>query len=412
MSNDGTYPAKWTDAKLSLGNIVKKRHVPLATSDGALFSQALEHAAPRKALAGLKILHICETAKGGVATYLNTLFHIGKREGVQNVFIAPSRHSEFLEDGLAQVTYPSRSRGILPTLRLLWSSFRTARRFQPDIIFAHSSFTLPILALLRISGVRSRFVYCAHGWAALQYTRGSLPFRITTAIERYLPKLAHSVICISAKEREFAWENGYRGNFIVIENCVMEARDTARSNVFAAPGDPRIHLLFVGRFDTQKGLDILHEGFAEALKKRKDIVLHLVGGSVRDEPAEDLVSDSRHIVRHGWVGNAEIDSYFRSADAIVVPSRWEAFGLVVAEAFRNGTPALVSDRGALPSFVEEGKSGHVFKLTPESIAEILGSLSKHRLQDMRENARLSYERRYTVEIFKKKIEQLYLALAD
>lgn len=365
----------------------------------------------RSSLAGVKVLHICETAKGGIATYFNVLFHIGKRDGIRNVFLTPSRHSEYLDDGMDQVTYSASERGILPTLRLIWSTLRTAWSLRPDIIFAHSTFTLPVLAALRAVGLKSKVIYCPHGWAAEQYELGSLRYRIAVMIESHLPGLADSIICISPSEMAFAEANGYKGNFIVIDNCVMDAKASARSDVFGPLDDPKIHLLFVGRFDLQKGVDILQEAFGALLKERDDVVLHLVGGAVVNGVEDDRVlPESENVKRHGWIANDEIDSYFRSADAVIVPSRWEAFGLVVAEAFRNGTPALVSDRGALPDLVEEGTSGRVFGLSAESIREMLSGLEKGSLRAMRCDARLAYEEHHTIERFKEKIDNLYLDL--
>ncbi len=359
---------------------------------------------------GLRVLHVCETAKGGIATYFNTLFEIGERDQTHNVFVVPSRHAEFLDAGLDRITYPAPSRGIIPTLRLIRVALSEARALRPDIIFTHSTFTLPTLAALRLLGVKARLVYCAHGWAAQQYNPGSFRHRVASLIENYIPGMADRVVCISSFEQEFAIKQGYRGDFTVIDNCVVDARADARNDLFAPPDDPRIHLLFVGRFDRQKGIDILQEAFLEALKTRKDIVLHLVGSAVLSGGEDDILPASENVVRHGWVANGDIDHYFRSADAVIVPSRWEAFGLVVAEAFRNGTPTLVSDRGALPSLVEDGRSGYVFELTTESIGRLLAGLTKDDLRAMRANARLAYEARHTVEHFRKNIDSLYRAL--
>ncbi|WP_424934306.1 glycosyltransferase family 4 protein [Amaricoccus macauensis] len=365
----------------------------------------------RASLAGLKVLHVCETAKGGIATYFNVLSSIGKQDRIRNVFVTPSRHTEYLDDDLDKVTYTAPDRGILPTFRLIWSTIRASRSLRPDIVFAHSTFTLPVLAALRTIGLKSKIIYCSHGWAAQQYEPGTFRHRVATMVERHLPSLADSIICISSSEQDFARDNGYKGNFVVIDNCVMDAKDAARDDAFGSEDDPRIHLLFVGRFDRQKGIDLLQEAFVDILKERQDIVLHLVGGAVVNGAEEDgVLPESANVVRHGWVANSDIDSYFRSADAIIVPSRWEAFGLVVAEAFRNGTPALVSDRGAPPSFIEEGQTGHVFHLSAASIRDTLSGLKKKDLRAMRKNARQAFEDRHTVARFREKIDNLYLAL--
>ena len=61
----------------------------------------------------------------------------------------------------------------------------------------------------------------------------------------------------------------------------------------------------------------------------------------------------RHHDRIGCPGAAST-RYYAAADGLVVPSRWEGFGLVAIEAMRAGTAVIASDRGALPELVEHG----------------------------------------------------------
>ena len=64
-----------------------------------------------------------------------------------------------------------------------------------------------------------------------------------------------------------------------------------------------------------------------------------------------------------------------------MPSRWEAFGLVAIEAMKYGKAVIVSNRGALPELIEDGKNGFVFNFEKaEQLIEILERLRPEDLQ--------------------------------
>jgi glycosyltransferase involved in cell wall biosynthesis len=58
---------------------------------------------------------------------------------------------------------------------------------------------------------------------------------------------------------------------------------------------------------------------------------------------------------------AELESFYRGARFLVVPSLWfETFGLVVGEAMSHGIPVIASRIGALAELVEDGRTGLLF----------------------------------------------------
>ena len=61
-----------------------------------------------------------------------------------------------------------------------------------------------------------------------------------------------------------------------------------------------------------------------------------------------------------------------AADVVVVPSRTEAFGIVVLEAWRRGTPVVASDRAGLGELVRDGVDGLL--VDPEDIAALAGAI--------------------------------------
>ena len=69
---------------------------------------------------------------------------------------------------------------------------------------------------------------------------------------------------------------------------------------------------------------------------------------------------------------SELKKYYSAAEALVMPSLYESFGLVPVEAMACGTPALVSRIGEMRNIVKEGKNG--FSFGPNNAASLAGCL--------------------------------------
>lgn len=355
----------------------------------------------------IQVLHACETAIGGVATYIRALSGLSETD-VQQSYLVPANHASGLSEMSDVETYPSKSRGLSNLLQFQRALLRRCRTQPPQIVFFHSTFALFGLVALRLSNRKIRTIYCAHGWAIARYEESSLKGRIVRAIEGRLCGLADVVVNISKGDEALAQRLGYRGEQITIENAVEEPSPGARDDLFADEPDA-LHLLFVGRFDRQKGLDILLKAFAEAHTARPDLRLHIVGATVRDDGGPIDLPDGASL--SGWVDPTSIDDWYRSADALVVPSRWEGFGLVVPEALRNGTPAVVSNTGALPGLIAHGETGYVFDLTPSDLSQALQALEKERLASMTPACRQTYHERFHISRFRDDFSSLFKSLS-
>jgi D-inositol-3-phosphate glycosyltransferase len=125
-------------------------------------------------------------------------------------------------------------------------------------------------------------------------------------------------------------------------------------------------LLFVGRIQPLKGVDVAVRALDELSVAHPDAMLVIVGGaSGVDGPAEQarvrrLVDELGLVDRVRFVDPQPhhlLSTYYRAADACVVPSRSESFGLVALEAAACGTPVVAADVGGLSTLVDHGRSG-------------------------------------------------------
>jgi D-inositol-3-phosphate glycosyltransferase len=123
-------------------------------------------------------------------------------------------------------------------------------------------------------------------------------------------------------------------------------------------------LLFVGRIQPLKGLDVAVRALAEV--DREDAELVVVGGpSGRSGP--DELARVHALATELGVGDRMrfvppqphhlLSTWYRAADVVVVPSRAESFGLVALEAAACGAPVVASDVGGLRTIVEHERTG-------------------------------------------------------
>ena len=123
-------------------------------------------------------------------------------------------------------------------------------------------------------------------------------------------------------------------------------------------------LLFVGRIQPLKGLDVAVAALAQL--EHEDAELVVVGGpSGRSGPDElarvhALARDLGVRDRIRFVPPQPhhlLSTWYRAADVVLVPSRSESFGLVALEAAACGAPVVASDVGGLRTIVEDGRTG-------------------------------------------------------
>ena len=167
----------------------------------------------------------------------------------------------------------------------------------------------------------------------------------------------------------------------------------------------RKYLLFLSRIHPKKGCDLLVQAFAQVAKAHPDIDLVIAGPDQTGMRAdlEKLAAEHGVGQRIHWPGmmqGAAKWSAFRGAEAFILPSHQENFGIVVAEAMACGTPALISDKVNIWREVEASGGGFVAPDTLEGTRNLLTRflvLSPEQRQHMRTAARAAYEKHYSIE---------------
>lgn len=177
-------------------------------------------------------------------------------------------------------------------------------------------------------------------------------------------------------------------------------------------------LLYLSRIHPKKGCDLLIRAFAKFASDAPDLDL-VMAGPDQIGWAADLQTMAKELGVSGrvhWTGMLTGDAKwgaFRAAEAFVLPSHQENFGIVVAEALACGCPALISNKVNIWREVAAAGAGLVDDDTDEGAARLLGGwlvLPKDMRGAMRAKARQcfldNFDARHAAEDFARALQAL------
>jgi glycosyltransferase involved in cell wall biosynthesis len=171
-------------------------------------------------------------------------------------------------------------------------------------------------------------------------------------------ELADHILTVSELARQTYLEAGIAAERV---HAVLLGADT---ELFTPPADSErsgpLRFVFSGATIHRKGFDLLLDAFARVRREEPGVSLRIVG------PRGDAFgllaaasAGSEGIEFIGPIGQRELADEFRRADCLVLPSRNDSYGLVVAEALAAGLPVLVSSQVGAQALVLPGTNGWI-----------------------------------------------------
>ncbi|MGE8187989.1 glycosyltransferase [Pseudomonas sp. NPDC086278] len=355
-----------------------------------------------------KILHVAETIKGGVATVIRTISAPpeGEASNYEQVYLIPFDQKKELHgiDERQIRTFDRTRRDVRSLLRFAWKLARVIFKEKPHVVHLHSTFSGVIgrCVCLLIRPWRSpKIVYCPHAFSFLMES-SPVKQKAYSLIERLLQNVTDVIICVSQYELDKAATFGLdRRRMTLIYNGIPYKNDEPKT-----PDQAPIHLLFVGRLDYQKGFDVLLKAFAGV--RRTDLKLTVVGSAVNEDVVDCPVMDSVEYVP--WVTPAEVNALYQSADALIVPSRWEGFAMVPLEGMAMGLPVIASDCTSLPELVTHGVTGYIFPSGDhQALTHLLVNIEKPGLLDLGIQGRKKVRERFSAALMIRQTYDVYSA---
>lgn len=300
---------------------------------------------------------------------------------------------------------------------------RAARQllFTMDLLHVHHPFISGSLALTYAIPRSIPIVFTNHSRYDLM-TNAYLPILPDsfgeTAMRAYLPPFCQAcdlVIAPSASMRTILQEFGVTGPIEVIPNGIeLEAILSCSTEInrqFLGYSPQDIVLTYVGRLAPEKNLPFLLRAFKGVASAYENARLLLIG----DGPEKDNLQDSaanmgiaNKVHFTGMVPHAEVPCYMTTADAFVISSTSETFGISVVEAMAAGLPVLGIDSPGIRDIIVDGKIGF---LSSDDLASFTAKMarlvSEHELRRQMGVAAFNASNTYDIRTTTQNTIQLY-----
>jgi len=288
--------------------------------------------------------------------------------------------------------------------------FSNKKEIQYDLIHSHywmsgiaaltlkKSWDVPVINMFHTLGLMKQRV-------ARNFEEAEGAYRVNGELE-VLSKSDRIVAATQAELAQLQWLYQADPNKVVI---IPPGVDTSQfypippdeaKEFIGIPQENRL-ILFVGRIEPLKGIDTLIKSIAiirktGLLDSHCCLCLSIIGGEpdVKDELLSDEMARLKALsAEHGlgdlvtFLGRRGQDTlpyYYSAAEAVIMPSHYESFGMVALEAMSCGTPVIASEVGGLAFLVRDGVTGFHFPAEdPDALSERLITLIKDK--DLRRN---------------------------
>ncbi len=225
---------------------------------------------------------------------------------------------------------------ILSTFSYAFESFKLLRKIAKDYhivvedfapwnpIFSFLVYKNPVLQVHHKEGIN----------IIKRHNLLGIPFFL---IERFYPKLFRNVLTVSEISKK-----KFKIDAVIIPNGI--------NTPVEIPQEPGKYIGFIGRIDIyHKGLDLLIEAV-----KGLDVKVIIAGKGKDEERLKQMIKDVKNIDHTGFVEEKAKEDCIKNAMFFVMPSRFEAQGIVALEVASYGKPLVVSDIPELRYVVDAG----------------------------------------------------------
>lgn len=365
-----------------------------------------------------------QTGWGGIGSYVYFLARALAEAGHEVCIISRSERAEEYvhQDGPITVhrirERKTKHRWADPLMRLLpWSDWQYSRRVFETVQALHAQVPFDVVeapeykaeAFHLVRSLLLPVVVKLHTPTYLLEALNRTPRTLRETVVKLMERAAaRRAVRVTAPSRELAsrvrqaWGLSRRVMRVVPNPIDLNA---VPRQPFPAAGPPTI--LFVGRFERRKGVDVLLEAMALIRAQLPQARLVLVGGGSREQTEEDPFARwvGQEVLRGPlfgavdlvpWQDRAGVVAQYARSWVVVVPSRYENYPTVCLEAMAAGRAVIGTQAGGIPEIVEPHVTGWLVppqhpRILAAALLEALRDVP--RLQRMGEMARTAVEAR-------------------
>ena len=133
---------------------------------------------------------------------------------------------------------------------------------------------------------------------------------------------------------------------------------------------------FAGRFTRQKNVEAAVSAFAATCERHPGTMLVLAGDGEDSHAIRRQIAHlgiERRVLLPGYLRGYDLEAFYRAIDVLLLPSRWEAFGFVLAEAMLRGVPVIATAVDGIVEALDCGRAG--FLVPPGNVNALSAAIS-------------------------------------
>jgi glycogen(starch) synthase len=256
--------------------------------------------------------------------------------------------------------------------------------WRPDIIHLHTAMIWHVAEAIRTRSGKP-LIYHVHSVDRAEYELGNEPNQwLAQALEQTEAiRSSDRLIALSESERELLtyYYPEERRRIRVVGNGIEDSAE-ARYAAFSRREAESPLVLYSGRLVERKGIHELVAAIPNVLDADPRTRFTFAGGPpavagaelAREwlPPMREQHRDRIHFT--GWLTPNQVDAWYQAADVLVIPSRYEPFGMVVLEGMLNGLPIVAADVGGPAEILEHERTALLFP--PRDVGALAAALTR------------------------------------
>jgi glycosyltransferase involved in cell wall biosynthesis len=240
-----------------------------------------------------------------------------------------------------------------------WAARQVARQ-RADLVVGYENGALELFRTAKSLGIRTVLDAASfhHRWQDKFCT----PAESAAAHKKMVARknaeiaLADQILTVSDYARESYIDGGVAEERVQACPVGVDSRafNASERTAAVAESDP-IRFVFVGHGGHVKGADVLREAALQLASQGVEFRLCMIGKHLSEHQFEKLP----FATCLDWMPQSRLADELTRHDVLILPSRFDSFGMVVAEAMASGLPVIVSDHVGAKEMVDEGKNGRI-----------------------------------------------------
>ena len=324
--------------------------------------------------------HIIEVAKGE-SEYTKNFLQYAKEQGI--------------------ITHQSQIRNVRKAILHFpfWFS-KLVRKYNPDIIHCHTE--TPDLAVYLslksglVNRTKHKIVRTIHNNQLWNSWKG-----IGAVVEKYF-KTRSEIIAIS-----HSTQNSYKEQYGLAPDIIFNGIKVPLAKKFPNLDKDKINILFAGRLEYQKGIDVLLR-VIESLNDINNIHFYIVGNGTMKNSVLDSISNLNNVTYYPQIFG--LADYLNSFDYIFLPSLFEGLALTTIEASMSGTPAIINSAPGLEETLPPDWPLKVIENNVAAYLQIIKNLQFYNYEDLKQNAHQYAVKNFNLSSMQTAYENIYIKL--